>query len=274
MSPRLVALLLLLGLPAPAGAAETPHSGRLWLYLSGTAQLTPEWGLTLMPGIRYEFSRTAGGPERQHYLDEVLVGPTWSRSFGDLSLRVALWYYFIGYPPAQGGGYPLTHNLELIPAVAYRWGDLTLSYRAIFHNTLYASIYDRGERWGLGTVMRNLVQVRYQMTPSSAVLLGTEPWFGILENGGTPHHPAGYWKRGFRLNRINAGFDMKLARGFSLSPQYVLETAVDAQGKLAEIGHHIFLTAAYTWSPSSPPAQDVAGDSVRSNRDPGGAPFR
>lgn len=264
MNLRLVPLLLLFLLPLSARGAEVPHAGRAWLYLNSTAQLTPEWALTLMPGIRYEFSRTGEAEARQHYLDEVFLGPTWSRGFGDLSLKIGLWYYFIGYPAAQGGGYPVTHNLELVPTVAWRLGEATLSYRAILHNTFYASVYDRGDRWGFGTVMRNLFQVRYQMTASSAVLLGVEPWFAIVENGGTRYHAAGYWKRGVRLNRVNAGFDMKVVGSLSLSPQYILETTVKNEGGLGEIAHYLCLTL--TWSSSLLPRTDEAGGSVRLDR--------
>jgi len=246
LSPVAAALALAGALclsPAHALGAET---GRLWLYAAGNVQLTPEWTLTLMPGIRYELARSGGAQPKEHYLDEVFFGPTWSRRWGDFGFKLSLWYYFLGYP-RPGGSYPLSHNVELIPTVDYQVGALNLSYRIIFHNTVYASVYPGPQRWGFGTVMRNLVLLKYRVVPSFSLLLGDEPWFGIIENPGTgrSYNAAGYWQSGFRLNRLYAGADIKVVGGLSVSPQYIFETTFGPDGRGAETGHYVFLTVAY-----------------------------
>lgn len=244
-SPK--AALLALALPllaAPAAAA--PQTGRAWVYGAYNLQFSPNWGFTAMPGIRFEYART-GAPTREHYLDELFLGPNFGTRFldGALGFRLSLWYYFIGYPSATSSRYPVSHNVELIPTVDYRLGALNLSYRIIFHNTVYASVYDSGKRGGFGTVMRNLVMAKYAIADNLTLAVGDEPWFGIIENGGTPYSSAGYWKQGFRLNRLYAGVDWK-AGALTVSPQYVLESTVDNSGKLAETGHYLFLTVAYS----------------------------
>lgn len=238
--PAAAALALALS-AAPAGAAET---GRLWVYAAGNLQLSPEWTLNLMPGIRYEFERSGGTAPKEHYLDEVFVGPTWARRWGDFGLKLSLWYYFLGYP--RSGSYPLSHNLEVIPTVDYQVGALNLSYRIIFHNTFYASVYPGPQRWGFGTVMRNLVLLKFRIVPSFSLLLGDEPWFGIVENSGTKYDSAGYWQSGLRLNRLYAGVDWKIWGGLSVSPQYILETTFGPQGQGTDTGHYAFVTLAYT----------------------------
>jgi len=235
-----LALVFVLG-PAPAAAAST--TGRLWFYASGNLLLSPEWSLTVMPGVRFEVERSGETPEKGHYLDELFVGPNWSRRWGDLGLRVSLWYYFLGFP--RPGGYPVSHNLELVPTVDYQIGALNLAYRAIFHNTVYASVYPAGQRWGFGCVMRNLVMARYRIVERFSLLLGDEPWFGLIENAGTPYNAAGYWQSGLRLNRFYAGFDLKIAGGLSVSPQYIFETAFGPDGQGTEQGHYLFLTLAW-----------------------------
>lgn len=231
---------------ATSTSPDPAHTGRLWLYASGTAQLSPSWSLTLIPGLRYELARSGeGATTKGHYLDEVFFGPNWSTRIGPLGVKVSLWYYFLGFP--RSDTYPLSHNLELIPSVEYRTGAFSLSYRAIFHNTLYASVYSTDQRWGLGTVMRNLLMAKYAITESVTALLGDEPWFGIVEQQGVAYNGAGYWQSGFRLNRIYAGVDWKLDGGLSLSPQYVFETAFDADAKVTEMGHYLFVTLGYAF---------------------------
>ena len=236
----LAALLLL----APGAAHAAPSTGRLWLYASGNLQLSPGWSLTLMPGLRFEFERSDPSPTRDHYLDEVFVGPNWSRRWGDLGLKVSLWYYFLGFP--RQGSYPVSHHLELIPAIDYQIGALNLSYRIIFHNTVYASVYPVAQRWGFGCVMRNLLLAKYRVIEGLSLLLGDEPWYGLVENSGTAYNGAGYWQSGFRLNRLYAGLEWKIFGGLSVSPQYVLETTFGPGGQGTEIGHYLFATVAYT----------------------------
>ncbi|HEY3451354.1 MAG TPA: hypothetical protein VGK67_33660 [Myxococcales bacterium] len=245
LSPFAAALALSAAFALAPGEARAAETGRLWIYAAGNLQLTPEWTLTLMPGLRYEFERS-GAPAKEHYLDEVFVGPSWSRRWGDLGFKLSLWYYFLGYP--RPGSYPVSHNLELIPTVDYQIGALNLSYRAIFHNTFYASVYPGPQRWGFGTVMRNLVLLKYRIVPSFSLLLGDEPWFGILENAGTgtKYNSAGYWQSGLRLNRLYAGLDWKIAGGLALSPQYIFETTFGPNGQGTETGHYVFVTVSYT----------------------------
>lgn len=228
-----------------SSASATPQTGRIWAYGVANVQLDEAWSFAVIPGTRYEYARSGDLPSKGRYLDEVFVGPAWTGRLGDLSLKVALQYYFLGYP--RPGSYPLSHNLELVPTIDYRIGALSLSYRIIFHNTIYASVYPAGQRWGFGTVMRNLVQARYALAPTFSVLLGDEPWFGLIENGGTAYSSAGYWQRGFRLNRLYAGFDWKLGNGVTLSPQYVFEATFGPDGQATELGHYAFVTLGFNF---------------------------
>ena len=245
--PRRAALPVLLALSAlalarPASAA--PQDGRFWFYGAGNLQLSPSWSLSLIPGMRYEMARTEG-PAKGHYLDELFFGPTWSARAGDFGFSVSAWYYFLGFP--RPGLYPLAHNLELVPTADWRYGPLDLSLRVILHNAFYASVYPAGRRFGLGTVMRDLLQARYAVAHGLSLLLGVEPWFGLVENPGTPFDPAGYWQAGLRLNRFNAGLDFRLEGGLSVTPQYLFETVFDARGNPAEIGHYAFVTVGYSF---------------------------
>lgn len=240
---------LALTLAVPTARAETPNTARVWVYGAGTLQLDPTWSVTAITGSRFELARSGGGQTKDHYLDEVFVGPNWSRRFldGALGLKVSLQYYFIGYPKRANAGYPLSHNLELVPTVDYRLGAFNLSWRAIFHNTFHASVYPAGQRWGYGMVLRNLVALRWAASERLTLLVGDEPWLGVVENSGTAYSAAGYWKSGFRLNRVYAGVEWKQGP-VSVSPQYVFEATMNDEGSLAELGHYAFVTFAYTCS--------------------------
>ncbi|MGI5861129.1 MAG: hypothetical protein ACOX6T_03620 [Myxococcales bacterium] len=243
MSKTLLALAAFLAVPAVASAA--PQTGRAWGYANLTTVVSPNLSLTLMPGVRYEYLR-ADADAKGRYLDELFVGPNFSARFGDLTVKASLWYYFTGYPTASAHA----HNLEVIPALEYRLGRLSLLYRLILHNTFYASVYeDSAHRSGYGLVARNLFQARFAATPQVGIILGVEPFHGVIEDAEAPAHSLGYWQRGLRLNRVYAGFDWKPIPELGVSPQYVLESALDKDGNLAETGHYVFLTISYLWRP-------------------------
>jgi len=243
MRPLCVALLLLAACPALASAA--PQTGRLWFQAAATIRLTDEWSVTAIPGLRFEYARSGAARAKAHYLDEAFVGPNWSTHLGDLTLTLSLWYCYVDLPSATGAT-PLTHNLELMPALDWREGPLRLTLRAIFHNTLYASVYPVGQRWGFGTVMRGLVQASWQVSDRTSVFLGEEPWFALIGNvGAAPASAAGFWEPGFRLNRVTAGVEFKAPSGVTLSPQYVLDATVGDDGRLAEMEHYVYLTVSW-----------------------------
>jgi hypothetical protein len=237
-----LAAVLVLAL-STAARADTPQTGRLWFYAGATGQLAPSWSFSIIPGIRFEYERT-GAAAKGHYLDEVFVGPNWSKRWGLVNLKLSGWYYFLGYP--RPGSYPLSHNLEIIPTVEVDLSPFVLSYRAIFHNTLYASVYPTSQRWGWGMVMRNLFQARFNVTHDLGVILGDEPWFGLFSVTDAPPSSAGYWPTGLRLNRVYVGLDWRIVAGLSVSPQYVFETTI-ADNKVTEMGHYVFMTLSYTF---------------------------
>jgi hypothetical protein len=56
--------------------------------------LAPEWGLLVMPGVRYELSRSVG-PEKRHYFDELFVGPqdVYERSYDTKGTLTGIHHY-------------------------------------------------------------------------------------------------------------------------------------------------------------------------------------
>jgi hypothetical protein len=170
--------------------------------------------------------------------------------------------------------YNFSHNLEIIPAVEYRLGRWSFYDRIIFHNTFYADAYntDRtadlgldvgSQRAGWGTVLRELVQARYALTDRLGVLLADEVFFGIAEDsdtsklfkkntdgsitGGTGYLPTGYWKDGFRQNRIYLGIDYKVTPALTVTPMYMLEIDADRlnSSDVSDVSHNLFIIATY-----------------------------
>jgi len=240
------AALLSLALPAPAFGAP-PKTGRVWLYGNFTAVLNPNWSVTAMPGTRFELLRS-NADARQRYMDELFVGPTFHHRSGAFGLRLSLWYYATGMSDAAKDRYYQTHSVELIPTIECRVGDWAFSSRTIFHNTVWASVYETDPlRRGYGLVIREMVQARRKVSDVVALQAAVEPFVGLRQDAEAKPDMRGYWPTGLRLVRFYAGADFKLTKSLSVTPQYVIEPAF-VDGDVKEWGNYLFLTASYVYA--------------------------
>lgn len=232
--------------------AQTPVTGRFWMYGNLTAVVHPHWAVTVMPGLRCEFARddNGNGEAREVYFYELLAGPTYSFKIKNIILKLPVWYYYMGYPTAGTDDYYYSHNIEFLPTVSYRFEPVTITSRTIFHNTLYASVYgDETEKSGYGLVLRQLIRFDVPVHRGIGVVIGEEPFFGIIEDCEAAPHALGFWEQGFRMNRVYIGAAFRITTGFSLSPQYVFETTYNTDGYLTGTNHYVFLTFACTLKP-------------------------
>ena len=274
------------------------QEGRIWYDQNLTLAVTPQWSFTIMPGVRTEFARSREDTTGVHFL-ELFIGPNYTYRMGNLTLKGSIWYYYMGYPqrgrlveqPPYNGTmacskapfagatacaptYNFSHNLEIIPAAEYRIGRWSIYDRVILHNTFYADVYstdrtaDLGlsisdQRWGWGTVLRELIQGRYALTERLGVLLADELFFGIIEDSdtrklyslakdGTTHVPSGYnapgyWKDGLRYNRTYVGIDFKVTPVLTVAPMYMLELGLSAvdSGDITDVAHNLFVVVTY-----------------------------
>jgi hypothetical protein len=282
-----LSILSLLATSGVAQATDLPNKqeGRVWIYQNLTLAFTPNWSLTSMPGGRVEFARSREDKAGFHFL-EYFVGPNYTYKWQDLTVKGSLWYYYMGYPQVGrntlgsaglactsnpnnycNSNYNFSHNIEIIPSAEYRFGRWSIYDRVIFHNTFYADTYstvqkttDGGslsvpkQRWGLGTVLRELIQVRYALTDRLGVSLADELFFGILEDSDTKkiannagYKGTGYWKGGYRLNRTYVGIDFKVTPALTVAPMYLLElmSSPTDGGDLTDISHTLFVTVSY-----------------------------
>jgi hypothetical protein len=257
--------LALLTSATPA-AAESVKTARGWLYLSGTVAVQPWLAFTAMPGIRYEVSRSKG-ESPGYYMNELFLGPTFMHKVGPVTLKLGTWYYYTGYPNTGATkSYYYQHSFELIPIVDYKVGDFTFTSRTIFHNTFYSSIYKPNSDLtsGFGTVLRELIQVKYDVSKPLGIIVADEPFFGLIPDGDTKDlklNPYGFWKTGYRMNRVYAGVELRPLPGMSVTPQYVFETFNGDDGSVALSSHYLFLTVAYTYkayeTPTPPPPAEA-----------------
>lgn len=296
---KLLALgISVVALTAFAGAAgadvPTKHEGRIWVDQNLLLVFTPNWSLTTMPGARDEFYRSREGSAGLQFL-ELFFGPNYTYKMGNWTFKGSLWYYYMGYPqrgrmrevgdnqvcsgaPMAGttyctSTYNASHNLEIIPAVEYRWGRWSLYDRVILHNTFYADYYSTpfpGKsvsdlRWGWGTVIRELLQLRYAVTDRTGVFVSDEIFLGAIEDGDTSglpdrkgYTPLGYWRRGLRYNRSYVGFDYKVTPTFTVAPSYMMEIGLHPTNStdVTDIAHTLFVvvTVAVPVNPPPPPA--------------------
>ena len=230
--------------------AQTPVAGRLWSYGNITGVINKNLVWVAMPGLRYEFSRhdSLASPTKDLYFIELLTGPTYSFHIKQASIKLPLWYYYMGFPIKAQDRYYYTHNIEFLPIVSYSFHTFTITSRTILHNTVYASVYDtNAQKSGYGLVIRQLIQVNVALSPHMRVTIGEEPFFGVIEDTEAMPHPLGYWQKGFRMNRVYAGFAIKLLSYLTISPYYVYETTYDSEGHLSGTNHYAFIVLSYVF---------------------------
>ncbi len=246
--------------------AGAPKTGRTWEYLNLTLLLSPNWAFVILPGHRYEFSRKTASDakyadEKYTYFWEFFAGPVYMQKFGDLTLKLPLWYYYMGFPlrhkDSTGEDYYYSHNIEFLPIVEYKYKDWKFINRVIFHNKFYAnnSYYEtKTERWGYSLTLREMFTIEYNILPVLALTVADELFFGLVEDADTKDDPAPnpkgepfYEVEGFNMNRLYVGLIYRFTPTLSLSPQYVYETQYDPDnnGKVTSYNHYIYLTLTY-----------------------------
>jgi hypothetical protein len=69
-------------------------------------------------------------------------------------------------------------------------------------------------------------------------------------NGQKGYKPTGYWKSGFRSNRVYLGFDYKVAPNFTIAPMYMVDVTTKATDStdVTDIAHNLFIVATVTAS--------------------------
>ncbi len=257
---KLVIVLLLAvmvtGTALMEDASATTYTGRTWEYFNFTALLSPNWAFVVMPGHRYEYYRSNDQEEKGTFFYELFAGPVYIQKFNDFTLKLPLWYYYMGFPVETGkfeGKYFYSHNIEFLPIVEYTTGKLKLTNRVIFHNKVYAknALYEtRSQREGFSMLIRELFRVTYSVSEKFFVTIADELFFGVIEDEQTSQLPTGepfYAKKGFNKNRLYAGFGYKFTPFVSFVPQYVYETNYDPDDdhKLTEIEHYAQFTLNY-----------------------------
>lgn len=238
-------LILCMTLMLPnSGIAST--TGRFWSYFNLTSLVSQKWALVTMPGLRYEFARSDDPnmlPAKGVYFYEFFVGPVFTTTSGAFTFKLPVWYYHMGFP--SDDSYFYSHNIEILPILSYCLDRTTLTSRTIFHNTIYASVYETPEiRNGYSLVVRQLLQIAYKIDERATIILADEPFFGAIKDAEAMPNPIGFWPSGFRLNRIYAGLQYSIGPRMTISPQYVFETAYD-EGAVTDVNHYLFVTFSY-----------------------------
>lgn len=251
--------------------AAVPNYRRSWTYLNCTLLLSPNWAWTIMPGHRYEFYNQTKvddeGVGNQFY--EFFTGPVFITKLNDnVTFKLPLWYYYMGFPNTTGSrsgrdnNYFYSHNIEVVPIFEVRLGSFVIANRIILHNKIYAnnSQYTReNQRRGWSMLLREMVTLTYNLTPSFALTMGDEVFFGMIEDRGTNNpHDIDSGKRvvgepffegsGFSMNRFYAGFIYRFDQFVNIVPQYILETNHQTTDdyELISKGHYLFVTINYT----------------------------
>jgi hypothetical protein len=295
-----IALAATLG-TAQAADIPAKQEGRIWIDQNFVLAFSPNWSWTVMPGARGEFARGRENATGLQFMELffgpnytyktgnwTFKGSLWYYYMGYPQrgrLKEAAPAYDgttvcstapldASKSPYCTSTYNFSHNLEIVPTVEYRFGRWSLYDRMIFHNTFYADAYGTpytgtdgtsigvgDQRWGFGTVLRELLQLRFAVTDRLGAFISDEVFLGIIEDGdtskmkkadGTPtgYNPLGYWKHGFRSNRVYLGIDYKVSPNFTVVPMYMVDATVSPidSTDLTDVAHTFFLIATVTAS--------------------------
>lgn len=256
MMRKLLTICVVLLFASSAAAYAVPTAGRTWEYGEFTTLISPSWAFTVMGSHAYEFSRTndPGKDEKETYFYEFFAGPVYSMRFGNLTLKLPLWYYYQGFPVKAIDKYYYSHNIEFLPILEYKYNRWKLWNRVIFHNKIYSSFYDTSDqRKGYSLLVREYLRVEYSLTDKFRVMVGDEIFQGIIEDDDTVDStpdplggPGGFEKKGFALNRFYAGFGYSFTPSFSVTPMYMYQTAhFGRHNKVTEKDHYLFITLSY-----------------------------
>jgi hypothetical protein len=228
---------------------QQPTTARFWGYANVTGVLAKSWAFVIMPGVRYEFARSddVGSPAKKLYFTELLTGPVYVLRHQCITFKLPLWYYYMGFPVSGREDNFYSHNIEFLPIIEYRLDRLKLTSRTIFHNTVYASIYETDAlRNGYGLVVRQLFRADYGINNTLSITAAEEPFFGVIEDSEASPHVLGFWPGGFRMNRLYVGIGFQVSQVLNISPQYVFETTYNDEVELTGINHYLHVTITYT----------------------------
>jgi hypothetical protein len=258
--------------------AETPTAYRSWTYIDLNAVFSPNWALQVLGSHSYEYDRNNVRPQSKNepkgtFFYEFFIGPVYTKTFGPLTVKLPLWYYYQGFPYKNSDKYDFSHNIEFVPTVDYKIGPWKFWNRIIFHNKVYSdfdgppnaagvtpNFYDSpSDRKGYSLLVREYFRVEYSITPSFRLLLGDEIFYGLIEDKATvdktpvPLSP-GFEKKGWSQNRLYAGVGYNITPTLILTPMYMYQTqyfeilpngapegTVDTTRKISEKDHYLFV---------------------------------
>lgn len=206
---------------------------RLWSYFNLNIPFQKNFTFTILPGIRYEFSRENAEPNG-FYMFEFFTGFSYSKNFNGILSKFPVYYYIIGF---LGNEDYYVQSLEILPSFAKRFGNFVIYERTIFHNRFYSSYYD--DRTGYSLLIRELLQLKY-LIGKYGIILGIEPFYGVIEDDSHTPSTLGFTPKGLNLNRVNIGLDYQLTKNFLFSTNYVYETTY-SNNSLTGKNHYLFL---------------------------------
>lgn len=247
-------------------ANQKPSTFRTWEYLDFTVLLSPNWAYTVLPGHTYEWTRDndpSTDPKKREakgpVLYELFTGPVYITKIGDVTVKLPLWYYYMGFPikatTTTESMYKYSHNIEFVPIVEYKMGDWKFWNRVIFHNTVYSNYYkEDSDRKGYSLLIREFFKVEYSLTPDFRLVVGDEIFVGIIEDSDTNTDALtpglispGFSRKGFSQNRFYLGCGYSFSPVLSITPLYILQTQHFKRysNKVTEYDHYIQVTLSY-----------------------------
>jgi hypothetical protein len=85
------------------------------------------------------------------------------------------------------------------------------------------------------------MQAGFSVNKKMNLFFSDEPFIGLVADPEASANPAGFASRGLSMNRINLGVEIKIRPYLFVVPQYVFETAYDANHKVVAVNHNVLL---------------------------------
>lgn len=250
-------LIMTIGLAGTAPAAQS--AVRFWGYFNLTTLLSKNLAIVLMPGYRHELSRTEDAVLKDNFFNELFIGPVYIMPLSKtMKLKLGLWYYYMGFPikkeynPQGVDDIAWSHNIEFLPILEIKLGNMLLINRLIFHNKIWANAHkvlfnSTEDEGGYSMTIRWLEQLVVPVGKSMSVHLGDEIFYGVIENtGGTSRGEPFFENAGLYRNRLYVGGTYAFSPFFKLTLQYIWEANWNpTSGEDTGTSHYIQATINY-----------------------------
>lgn len=150
-------------------------------------------------------------------------------------------------------------NIDIFPTFMYKQNKSMLQWKVFFYNTFYSTLYSNmpssvvSNPIGYSLLLKLRARYSYWFTKKVALSVGDEVLYGLIgDNNHFAKTGPGFTEPGLDVNKLMAGFAIKLSKDLTVMPYYLYETAyaknkISSEKDLTLKSHYLFLLVRYNF---------------------------